>query len=212
MASASIWKHSSISLHSPYTHPLSWPLGRVLLTSTRLSFERASSHTSERSSISQRAQWASARTLKELVIRTCFGVHYGALVLHVANGVFGQLKNLSVIRSGYEDLGLSEAVSQPPTWTINVLERLVIDHADHQEIKALSIIHAQEVYATRVFTSAIIEALNAGGWPGMRTLHTLPQGDGSGPQFLSLKQACDAREISLSTDARPYSNCNCHNQ
>ena len=165
-----------------------------------------------RTLFNQPTQWASARTLNNLVIRTCFGVHSGALVLHVANGVFGQLKNLSVIRSGYDDRRFFEAVSPPPTWTIDVLERLVIDHADHQEVKALSIIHAQEVYATKVFTSAIIEALNAGGWPGLRTLHTLPQGDGSGPQFLSLKQACDAREISLSTDARPYSKCNCHNQ
>lgn len=98
-----------------------------------------------RTLFNQPTQWASARTLKELVIRTCFGVHYGALVLHVANGVFGQLKNLSVIRSGYDDRRLFEAVSPPPTWTIDVLERLVIDHADHQEVKALSIIHAQEV-------------------------------------------------------------------
>ena len=36
---------------------------------------------------------------------------YGALVLHVANDVFGQLKN----RSGYDDRGLFEAVNQPPT-------------------------------------------------------------------------------------------------
>ena len=160
----------------------------------------------------QPTQWASASTLKKLVIRTSFGVHYGVLALHVANGVFGRLQRLSVIRSGYGDRRLFEAANQPPPWTIDVLERLDIDHADHQEVMALSIVHAQDVYATRVYTSAIINALNAGGWPGIRTLHTPPPGDGSGPQFLELKRACDAREISLLTDATPSSNCNCHNE
>jgi len=139
-------------------------------------------------------------------------VHYGVVALHVANGVFGQLQRLSVIRSGYDDRDLFEAVNPPPRWTIGVLERLDIDHADHQEVMALSIIHVQEVYATRVFTHTIINALNAGGWPGIRTLHTLPLGDGSGPQFLELKRACDAREINLMTDAMPYNNCNCHSE
>ena len=113
--------------------------------------------------LNQPTQWASASKLKKLVIRACAGTHYAAIAMHVANGVFGQLQRLSVIRSGYGDDPLFDAVNQPPTWTIGVLKRLDIDHADDREVKALSIIHAQEVYATRCFTIDLIDALNAGG-------------------------------------------------
>lgn len=193
-------------------HPSTFMVLRTRATHLRTIVFRTSIQSHLRTLFNQPTQWASASTLRKLVIRTCFGVHYGAVALHVANGVYGQLKRLSIVRSGYDDRGLFEAVKQPPTWTINVLERLDIDHADRQEVIALSTIHAKEVYATRVFLSAIIEALKAGGWPKMRTLHTMPQGDGSGPLLLELKRVCDDREICLLTDAVPFSKCNCHDE
>jgi len=173
---------------------------------------RTSIQSQLRALFNQPTHWASASTLKTLVIRTCSGVHLGAVSLHCANGVFGQLQRLGVIRCGYDDHVLFEAVNQSPRWTIGVLERLDIDHADHQEMMALSTIHVQEVYATRIFTIALTNALNTGGWPGLQKLHTQPQGDGPSLQFSDLKRICDAREISLSTDAVPYGNCNCHNE
>ena len=68
--------------------------------------------------------------------------------MHIANDVFGQLQKSGTILSGYYDDTLFEAASEPPTWTISVLERLDVDHADGQEVMALSNIHVQEVYAT----------------------------------------------------------------
>jgi hypothetical protein len=124
----------------------------------------------------------------------------------------GDFRGSCVIRSGYDDDVLFEAVNEPPTWTIGVLERLDIDHADDREVMALSIIHVQEVYATRVFTAALINALNAGGWPELQRVHTHGQRNGSGSRFLQLKQVCDARDISLSTGAAAFGDCTCYNE
>jgi len=165
-----------------------------------------------RALFNQPTTWASASTLKELVIRTCSGVHHGAIAVHVANGVFGQLQRLSVIRSGYDDQGLFGVTNTPPRWTIGVLERLNIDHASNQEVMALSTIQVKAVFATRVFTIALINALNSGGWLGLQAVHTHSQGNDSNSLFLELDQACNARGVILSTDAEPYGNCNCHNE
>jgi len=173
---------------------------------------RTSIQSNLRMLFNQPTQWASAGKLKELVIRTCGGVHHGKIAVHVANGVFGQLQKLGIIRCGYGDDALFEAVNEPPVWAIGVLKRLDIDHADDREVKALSIIHVQEIYATRVFTTGLIDALNSGGWPGLQRVYTYSQGNGSGSQILQLKQACDARGISLLTGAVPYGNCSCHNE
>lgn len=171
---------------------------------------RTSIQSNLRALFNQPERWASASTLQKLVIRTCSGVHAATVAVHVASGVFGHLHTLSVIRCGYDDNGLFQAVNQPPTPTIDDLKRLDIDHADLQEVMALSTIHVQDVYATRVFTIALINALDAGGWPGLRTLHS--QENCSGPLFLELRRACDAREINLSTDAVPYGKCTCHDE
>jgi hypothetical protein len=173
---------------------------------------RTSIQSNLRATFNQPTQWASASRLEELTIRTCSGVNLASVAIHVANGVFGRLKKLSVIRSGYDDHVRFAAVNQPRPWTIGILERLDIDHADHSEVTALSTIHVQEVYATRVYTSALISALNGGGWPGLRKLHTHPQGSGAGPLLLALKGACDRRTIGLETDAKPYGNCDCHDE
>ena len=189
-------------------HPSTFTALRARATHLQKIVFRTSIMSNLRVLFNQPTRWASAWTLKQLVIRTCSGVHHCALAAHVANGIFGQLQRLGVIRSGYNDDVLFEAMNKPPTWTIGVLKRLDIDHADEWEVKALSIIHVQEIHATRVFTIALINALNAGGWPGLRTVHTLSNVPGL--LFLRLKQACDARRISLSTDAVPHGDCDCH--
>jgi hypothetical protein len=193
-------------------HPSTFTVLRTRATHLQRVVFRTSIQSNLRVLFNQPTQWASASKLKELVIRTCSGVHHGAVAVHVANGVFGRLQRLGVIRSGYGDDDLFEAVNEAPPWTIGVLERLYIDHADDREVMALSIIHVQEIYATRVFTIGLINALNLGGWPELQRVRTHSQGNGSGSLFLQLKQACDARGISLSTGAMPYGNCNCHNE
>lgn len=198
---------ASLPLHSSTFTAL-----RARATHLRTIVFRTSIQSNLRALFNQPTRWASACKLKRLFIRTCSGVHHGAIAVHVANGIFGQLQRLGVIRSGYEDDVLFEAMDEPPAWAIDVLERLVIDHADDREVMALSIIHVQEIYATRVFTTSLINALNAGGWPELQRVHTHCQGNGSGSLFLQLEQACDARGISLSTDAAPYGNCDCHKE
>ena len=192
-------------------HPSTFKALRTRATHLEKIVFRTSIQSNLRVLFNQPTQWACASKLKQLVIRTCSGVHLGAIAVHVANGVFGQLQRLSVIRSGYDDDALFEAVSEPPTWTISVLERLDIDHANEREVVALSTIHVQEVYVTRCFTTALINALNAGGWPELQTVHIHPQENGSEALFLGLRQVCEARSINLLTDAVPYGNCNCHN-
>jgi hypothetical protein len=188
-------------------HPSTFTALRDRATHLQTIVFRTSIQSALRSLFNQPAQWASASRLKRLVIRTCAGVHLAVVAVHVANGVFGQLQKLGVIRSGYDDHDLFEAVNDPPSWSIDTLERLDIDHADDREIMALSIVHVKTVYATRVFTSDLIDALNAGGWPELQTLHTQSP---SSLLFLELQQACDARSISLSTDAVPHGTCGCH--
>ncbi len=203
---------SFVHIASLPLHPSTFTALRDRATHLHSIVLRTSIQSNLRALFNQPTQWASASKLKQLVIRTCAGVHHGALAVHVANGVFGQLQMLGIIRSGYDDDAWFEAVTGPPTWTIGVLERLDVDHADEREVTALSIIHAQEVYATRCFTTALIDALNGGGWPELHTLHTHSRGSGSEALLLGLRQACDARTINLLTDAVPYGNCNCHNE
>ena len=191
-------------------HPSTFAALRTRATHLKKIVFRTSIQSNLRVLFNQPTQWASASKLKQLVIRTCSGVHLGAIAVHVANGVFGQLQKLGVIRSGYDDDALFEAVSEPPTWTINVLKRLDVDHADAREVMAISIIHVQEVYATRCFITALTDALNAGGWPELQTVHTHPQENSSEALFFGLRQACEARSINLLTDAVPFGNCNCH--
>ena len=201
---------SFVHIASLPLHPSTFTALRACATDLQKIVFRTSIMSNLRVLFNQPTKWASAWKLKQLVIRTCSGVHHGTIAVHVANGIFGQLQRLGVINSGYDDDVLFEAMNEPPTWTIGVLERLDIDHANDREVKALSIIHVQEIYVTRVPAIAFINALDAGGWPELQTVHILSQGNSPGPLFLRLKEACDARCISLSTDAVPHGNCDCH--
>jgi hypothetical protein len=157
--------------------------------------------------------WGCAWTLNKLVIRTCSGTHCSMIAAHVAAGVFGNLKRLSVINSGYEDPQTTQDfISKPTRWQITVLERLDIDHAADWEVAALSTIHVKEVNMTRVFRQAIIEALDRGGWTGLKVLRVRRLGDESVRRFAELKRACEIREIPLETGAEPYGICHCHDE
>ena len=189
-------------------HPSTFMALRGRATHLQTMVLRASIQSNLRMLFNEPTQWASASKLKKLVIRACAGVDCGSLVVHVANGVFGQLQRLSVIGCGYDRVWL-EAITTPPKWTIGVLERLDIDHADRWEVMALSVIHVKEVYATRCFTTALIDALDAGGWPELQEVHTSFDVNGSEALLLELRRVFDHRRIILLIDAVPYGLCHC---
>jgi hypothetical protein len=174
---------------------------------------RASLQFSLRDVFNSPTPWGSASTLTKLVIRTCSGTHYAVVAAHVAAGVFGNLKWLSVINSGYDDPAvLEEFAAKPPAWRIGVLERLDVDHAASWEVATLSAIHVKELIMTRVFRRAVIEALDAGGWPELKILRVpFPrQEDDSDDPLSGLKQACENRKIKLEIGAEPHGTCHCH--
>lgn len=157
--------------------------------------------------------WGCVNTLTKLVIRTCSGTNCATVATHVAAGVFGSLKWLSVINSGYEDPQIIQSfVSGPPNWQIGVLDRLDLDHAADWEVAALSVIHVKELNMTRAFRKAIIEALDAGGWPELKVLRVHSLGDESVPQVPELRRACETRNVLLEIGAVPYGTCHCHDE
>ena len=158
-------------------------------------------------------RWGCADTLTKLVLRTCAGTNYAVIAAHVAAGVFGNLKWLSVINSGYEDpQTIQDLMYKPPTWQVGVLDRLDVDHASDWEVAALSTIHVMKLNITRVFRRAIIEALDKGGWPELKALCVHRFGDESAPWFTELKRACEVRNILLEMGAEPYGSCHCHDE
>ena len=158
-------------------------------------------------------RWGCADTLTKLVIRTCSGTNCAVVAAHVAAGVFGNLKRLSVINSGYEDPQITQSlVVNLPNWQIGVLDRLDLDHCDDREVAALSAIHVKELNTTRVFRKAIIEALDSGGWPEMKILRVNHLGDESVPGVSELKRACETRNVLLEVGAVPYGTCHCHDE
>jgi hypothetical protein len=174
---------------------------------------RASVQFSLRHLFNSPTPWGCANTLTKLVIRTCSGTHCSVIARHVAAGVFGSLKWLSVINSGYEDPQITQSlVANPPTWQIGVLDRLDLDHAADWEVAALKAIHVKEVNMTRVFHRAITEALNTGGWPELKDLRIYRLGDESVPWVAGLKGACEIRNVLLEIGAVPYGTCHCHDE
>lgn len=158
-------------------------------------------------------RWGCADTLTKLVIRTCSGTNCAVVAAHVAAGVFGNLKRLSVINSGYEDPQITQSfVVNLLNWQIGVLDRLDLDHCADWEVAALSAIHVKEVNTTRVFRKAIIEALDSGGWPEMKVLRVDRLGDESVPWVPELKRACETRNVLLEIGAVPYGTCHCHDE
>lgn len=158
-------------------------------------------------------RWGCANTLTKLVIRTCSGTNCEVIAKHVAAGVFGNLKRLSVINSGYDDPQLTQSLaSYAPNWQIGVLDRLDLDHATDWEVAALSAIHVRELNMTRVHRKAITEALDTGGWPEVKVLHIHSSIDESVPGVPELKGACETRNVLLESGAVPYGTCHCHDE
>jgi hypothetical protein len=154
--------------------------------------------------------WGCVNTLTKLVIRTCSGTNCAVIAMHVAAGVFGHLKWLSVINSGSEDSQI--IVSNPSNWQIGVLDRLDLDHAADWEVAVLSAIHVKELNMTRVFRRAITKALDTGGWPELKVLRVHRLGDESVPQVPELRRACETRNVLLEIGAVPYGTCHCHDE
>lgn len=212
-------------LSSPHTsletfaHIASLPLHSAVfaMVQTQAHFRtlvfRASVHFNLRGLFNSPIPWGCATTLTKLVIRTCSGTNYSVVAAHVAAGVFGNLKWLSIINSGYEDPQMTQGlIGNPPTWRVEVLDRLDVDHASDLEVAALSMIHVKEVNITRVFRQAIIDALYTGGWPELKVVRVHHLADESAPWFAGMKRACETRNTLLEIGAVPYGSCHCHDE
>jgi hypothetical protein len=196
---------ASATLHPSVFHNL-----RTQPTQLRTLVFRASIQYNLRDWFNEPTQWSSAATLEKLVIRACSGTHYTSIGHHVVSGIFGNLKRLVVIGSGYIDnnlLGLS-----PPALSIRPLDLLEIDHAFDWEVLALAIIPARTVHATRVFRQAIVNALTQVSWAGLEILKVQNWSDEEENLLPELRKACNDRDVKLQAGAVPYGRCTCHNE
>ena len=195
----------STSLHSTVFHNL-----RTQPTHLRTLVLRSSIQYGLRERFNEPTRWSSAATLEELVIRACSGTHYATIALHVTSGVFGNLRRLVIIGSGYIDDNLS-ALPRPRI-SIRVLDLLEIDHATDWEVLVLAVIPAREVHLTRVFSHAIVKALTQGGWPGLEIVKVqnwTEEEDALIPEF---RNACADRHAQLRVGAIPHGPCICHKE
>ena len=135
---------ASASLHSSVFHNL-----RSQPTQLRTVELRASIQYGLRGRFNEPNRWSSAANLETLVIRSCSGTHYMTIARHVVSGVFGNLKHLVVIGSGYIDNNLSGLREPGLSISIRALDLLEIDHAFDWEVLALATIPAREVHITR---------------------------------------------------------------
>jgi hypothetical protein len=210
LCSGNIHLKSLAHISSASFHPSVLGNLRTQPTQLRTLLLRSSIQYDLRDCFNEPTQWSSAATLDKLVIRACSGTHYSIIAHHVVSGVFGNLKHLIIIGSGYIDnnlLGL-----RPPGLSIRALDVLEIDHAFDWEVAALAIIPTREVHVTRVFVHAIVDALTQRGWAGLETLKVQNKGDETGRLYTELKKACDDREVKLLVGAVPYGDCSCHNE
>ena len=210
LCSNSIHIHSlvhiaSASLHSTVFHTL-----RTHPTRLRTLIFRASIQYSLRELFNEPTQWSSAATLEKLVIRACSGTHYATIARHVVAGIFGNLKHLIVIGSGYIDQSL--LALRRPGRSIRALDLLEIDHAFDWEVLALAIIPVKEVHVTRVLRRAIVSALTQGGFAGLEVLKVQHWGDEADMQFPEFRKACADRDVQLRDGAIPYGRCTCHDE
>ena len=196
---------SSSSLHPSVFHTL-----RTQPTRLRTLMFRASIQYDIRELFNEPTQWSSAATLQKLVIRACSGTHYTTIARHVVSGIFGNLKHLIVIGSGYIDKSLPAL--RRPGRSIRALDLLEIDHAFDWEVLALAIIPVKEVHVTRVLRRAIVSALTQEGFAGLAVLkvqHWSDEAEGLFPEF---RKACTDRDVQLRGGAIPYGRCTCHDE
>ena len=195
----------SASLHPSVFHTL-----RTQPTQLRTLIFRASIQYGLRGLFNEPTQWSSAAKLEKLVIRACSGTHYAAIARHVVSGVFGNLKHLVVIGSGYTDKSL--LALWRPGRSIRALDLLEIDHAFDWEVSALAIIPVKEVHVTRVFRHAIVNALTQEGFAGLEVLKVQHWSDEADRQFPEFRKACADRDVKLRVGAEPYGRCDCHDE
>ena len=149
-------------------------------------------------------RWGCANTITKLDTGTCPGTNCAAVAAYVAAGVFGSLKWLSVLNSGYEDSQITQTlVVNLPNWQIRVLDRLDLDHCDDWEVAALAAIHVKKLNTTRVFPKAIIDAFQLGWVAEGAGLRVDRLGDESVPGVPELKRACETRNDLLEIGAVP---------
>ena len=196
---------SSSSLHSSVFHTL-----RTQPTQLRTLMLRSSIQDGLRGAFNEPTQWSSAAALEKLIIRSCSGTHYATIARHVVSGVFGHLKHLIIVGSGYLDESLL-AVRRPGR-SIRALDLLEIDHAFDWEVLALAIIPAKEVHVTRVFRHAIVSALTQGGFPGLEVLKVQHWNDEAERLFPEFRKACADLDVQLRVGAIPYGRCTCHDE
>jgi len=194
---------ASTSLHPSVFHNL-----RTRPTRLRTVELRGSIQYGLRGEFNEPDRWFTAATLERLVIRACSGTHYISIARHVVSGVFGNLKHLAVIGSGYIDNDLPGL--RRPVLSIRALVLLEIDHAFDWEVLALATIPAKEVHITRVVRRAIVAALTQGGWAGLEILKVQRWGEEADTLFPEFRLACAGRDLRLQVGAIPYGRCTCH--
>ena len=212
LSSSDVCIRSLVHLASASLHPSTFHNLRTQPTQLRTLVLRASIQYGLRGRFNEPTQWSSATTLEELVIRGCSGTHYATIARHVVSGVFGSLKRLVVIGSGYIDDNLSALRPLPSRLSIRALDLLEIDHAFDWEVLELAIIPAREVHITRVFRHAIVNALTQGGWAGLEIVKVQHCSDEADALFPEFRQACADRDVQLRVGAIPYGRCTCHDQ
>jgi len=196
---------SSSPLHPSVFHAL-----RTQPSQLRALEFRASIQYGLRERFNEPIQWASAATLEKLVIRACSGTHYATIGRHIVSGVFGNLKHLIVVGSGYIDRSLPAL--RRPVRSIRTLDLLQIDHAFDWEVLALAIIPVKEVHLTRIFRRVIVNALTQEGWAGLKFLKVQHWDEETERLFPEFKKACTDREVQLRGGALPYGCCTCHDE
>ncbi len=207
---------SSDSIHIQYfdhissssLHPTVFRTLRTQPTQLRTLTLRSSIRYGLRELFNEPSQWSSSATLEELIIRACSGTHYATIARHVVTGVFGHLKHLIIIGSGYIDKSL--LALRRPVRSIRALDLLEIDHAFDWEVFSLAIIPAKEVHVTRVFRHAIVSALTQEGFPGLKVLKVQHWNDDAEMLFPEFRKACADRDVQLRVGAIPYGSCTCH--
>lgn len=210
LSSGSIYIQSFAHISSSSLHPSVFHTLRTQPTQLRTVMLRSSIQYGLREHFNGPTQWSSAATLEKLIIRSCSGTHYATIAHHVVSGVFGHLKHLIVVGSGYLDKSL--LALRRPGRSIRALDLLEIDHAFDWEVLALAIIPVKEVHMTRVFRHAIVSALTQEGFPGLKVLKVQHWNDEEERLFPEFRQACADRDVQLRVGAIPYGRCACHDE
>ena len=161
----------------------------------------------------QPVRWACASTLRSVAFHQCRGVHAGALVRHIAAGLFGCLKDLTI-----HGCGDASDIPDVPTpydlrWTLPTIQTLELDHCDVWRVKAYSMLQVDTLVIPRTFADTYLHLFmdqNQFPFPGLRIIRapvtiteTFPQHLWFGIPFLK------NRGITLVQDNPTRVSCSC---